>query len=161
MAVSQRAKDLAERLGKFNEEVISFVKECKDEDWRKTSWEDWPIGVVARHIGANHIDGATKMAGMIVKGVPSPEMTMEQINNMANEHARKHADCTKAEVLDVLRKTGDGLVQFVAGLDDASLDRTSYLPAMGAEVSTLQLIENVVLTGAGEHFDGIKKAVGA
>lgn len=161
MNVSQRAKDLAERLGKFNEEVIAFVKKCKDEDWRKTSWEDWPIGVVARHIGAGHIDGAAKMAGMIVKGVPFPEMTMEQINNMANEHARKHAACAKEEVLEVLQKTGDGLVQFVASLDDASLDRTSYLPAMGTEVSTLQLIENVVLTSAGEHFAGIKKAVGA
>ena len=159
--MSQRAKDLAEHLGKFNEEVIAFVKKCKDEDWRKTSREDWPVGVVARHIGANHIDGAAKMAGMIVKGVPFPEITMAQIDNMANEHARKHADCTKAEVLDILQKTGDGLVQFVASLDDASLDKTSYLPAMGTEVSTLQLIENVVLTSAGEHFAGIKKAVGA
>jgi len=159
--VSQRAKDLAERLGKFNEEVIAFVKKCTDEDWRKTSWEDWPVGVVARHIGAGHLGGTIQMAGMIVKGERFPEMSMEQINDMANEHARKHADCTKAEVLDVLRKTGDSLVQFVASLDDADLDRTSYLPAMGTEVSTRQLIENVVLTSAGEHFDGMKKAVGA
>ena len=159
--MSQRAKDLAERLGKFNEEVIAFVKKCTDEDWRKTSWEDWPVGVVARHIGAGHIDGATKMAGMIVKGERFPEMTMKQIDDMANEHARKHADCDKAEVLDILQKTGDSLVQFVASLNDADLDRTGYLPAMGSDVSTQQLIENVVLTSAGEHFAGIKKAVGA
>ncbi len=161
MAVSQRAKDLAERLGKFNDEVIAFVKKCNDEDWRKTSREDWPVGVVARHIGAAHIGGATRMAAMIVKGERFPEMTMEQIINMANEHARKHAECTKAEVLDILEKSGGALVQFVASLDDAGLDRTSYLPAMGTEMSTLQLIENVVLTVAGEHFAGIKKAVGA
>jgi len=161
MAVSQRAKDLAGRLGKFNEEVMAFVKKCTDEDWRKTSPEDWPVGVAARHIGAGHISGTMKMADMIVKGERFPEMTMEQINNMANEHARKHADCTKAEVLDILQKTGDSLVQFVANLDDAALDRTAYMPAMGTDVSTQQLIENVVLTSAAEHFAGIKKAVGA
>jgi hypothetical protein len=159
--MSQRAKDLAERLAKFNEEVIAFVKKCTDEDWRKTSREDWPVGVVARHIGAGHFSGTIRMAEMIVKGERFPEMTMEQIDQMANEHARKHAACTKAEVLDVLQKSGDALVQFVASLDDAGLDRTSYLPAMGTEASTLQLIENVVLTSAGEHFAGIKKAVGA
>lgn len=159
--MSQRAKDLAERLRKFNEEVIAFVKKCRDEDWRKTSREDWTVGVVARHIGASHIGGATRMAGMIVKGERFPEMTMEQITNMANEHARKHADCDKTEVLDILQKTGDALVQFVASLDDAGLDRTSYLPAMATELSTLQLIENIVLTTAGEHFAGIKKVVGA
>jgi hypothetical protein len=159
--VSQRAKDLAERLGKFNGEVIAFVDKCKDEDWRKTAPEDWPVGVVARHIGAGHISGTIQMAGMIVKGERFPEMTMEQINNMANEHARKHANCAKAEVLEILRKNGEALVQFVASLDDADLDRTSYLPAMGAEVSTMQLIENVVLTSAAEHFAGMKKAVGA
>ncbi len=158
--MSQRVKDLAGRLGKFNEEVIAFVNKCSDEDWRKTSWEDWPLGVVARHIGASHIGGAIQMAGMVVKGERFPEMTMEQIDNMANEHARKHADCTKAEVLNVLRKNGDALVQFVAGLDDAGLDRTAYLPALGTEVSTLQLIENVVFTSAAEHFAGIKKVVG-
>ena len=159
--MSQQAKELAERLGKFNEEVIAFVNKCTDEDWRKTSWEDWPVGVVARHIGAGHFSGATRMADMIVKGERFPEMTMEQINNMANEHAREHANCSKAEVLEILRKTGGALVQLVAGLDDAGLDRTSYLPAMGTEMSTRQLIEAVVLGSAGEHFAGIKKVVGA
>ena len=161
MAVGQRAKDLAGRLRKFNEEVIAFVKKCTDEDWRKTSLEDWPVGVVARHIGASHMSGTAKMADMIVKGERFPEMTMKQIDDMANEHARKHADCTKEEVLDILQKTGDDLVQFVANLDDAALDRTAYMPAMGTEASTRQLIENVVLTSAAEHFAGMKKAVGA
>lgn len=159
--MSQRAKDLAVRLGKFNEEVIAFVKGCSDEDWRKNTPDDWPVGVAARHIGAGHFSGATMMAEMIVKGKPFPDMTMEQINQMANEHARKHADCTKPEVLDVLQKSGAALVQFVAGLDDAGLDRTGFLPAMGAEMSTMQLLDAVILASAGEHFAGIRKAVGA
>jgi hypothetical protein len=159
--VSQRAKELAERLGKFNEEVIALVNKCTDEDWRKTSWEEWPVGVVARHIGAGHFSGATRMADMIVKGERFPEMTMEQINNMANEHARAHANCSKAEVLEILRKTCDELVQLVAGLDDAGLDSAGYLPSMGTEMTIRQLIEAVVLASAGEHFAGIKKVVGA
>lgn len=47
-----RSKDLADRIRRFNGEVIAFVEGCGDEDWRKTTAEDWSVGVVARHIGA-------------------------------------------------------------------------------------------------------------
>jgi hypothetical protein len=52
IAMGARSKDLADRIRRFNGEVIAFVEGCGDEDWRKTTAEDWSVGVVARHIGA-------------------------------------------------------------------------------------------------------------
>ncbi len=33
--MSQRAKELSERFMSFNTEVIAFVENCSDENWRK------------------------------------------------------------------------------------------------------------------------------
>ena len=156
-----RAKDLAERLRVFNDEVISFVENCTDEDWRKVcAWEEWTVGVTARHIGAGHFD-IIGLVKMIVDGEKLPELTGEQITEMANEHAREHADCTKAEVLEVLRKHGEAFAGFVAALNDTEFDRTGYLTMVGGEVSAQQIIENVILHSGGKHFANMKAATSA
>jgi hypothetical protein len=156
--MSERAKDLAERLKAFNDEVSAFVEGCDEQCWRKMSAEDWTVGVVARHIGAGHY-GAAALAKMIVDAVKLPELTMEQINEMANQHARENAGCTKAEVLGILKNEGAALVGFAASLGDAELDRTGYFAAIGSAMSTQQFIEGVVLMSGAEHFANMKAAV--
>jgi hypothetical protein len=156
--MSQRAKDLAERVRAFNNEVIAFVDKCTEQDWRKVcAWEQWAVGVAARHIGAGHYE-AIGLTRMIINGEKLPELTMDQITEMANQHAREHADCTKAEVLDILRKQGQSVVEFIAGLGDAELDRTGHLSAIGGEMTAQQFIEAVILQSGGEHFANIKAA---
>ena len=157
--MSERAKDLAKRLKAFNNEVISFVGNCTDEDWRKTCAEDWPVGVVARHIGAGHY-GAMGLAKMILSGEKLPAMTSEQITAMANQHARDHDGCTKAEVLKILEEGGKSAAEFAGSLEDVELDRTGHFGATVGKISTQQLIEMVILTSAGEHFANMKAAVG-
>jgi hypothetical protein len=157
--VKDRAKELADRLDKFNEELISFVEKCTEADWSKIGKEGWPLGVTARHIGASHYQGIAA-AKMIIEGAKLPEMTMEQITERANRHAREHAECTKSEVLDVLRRHGRTLVEFAEGLDDAKLDKSGYLPALGRALTVGRFLEDVILQGAKEHFESIRVAAG-
>jgi hypothetical protein len=157
--MSDRAKKLAERLKSFNEEVIAFVENCTEADLGKIGVEEWPVGVTARHIGANHYS-AIAAAKMIVNGQKFPEMTMEQITENANRHAREHAGCTKPEVLDILRDKGDKLIEFTGGLNDSELDKSAYLPALGGSTTVEKFLESVVLGGAHEHLKSIKAAVG-
>ena len=160
--MSERARNLAERLEAFNREVITFVGHLTEEQWRKVcAWEDWGVGVTARHIGAGHYEGTVWLTKLIIDGEKLPELTREQIDEMANQHAREHANCTKAEVLELFRKDGEMLVAFAAGLGDAELDRTGYLAAIGREVSAQQLLETVVLQSGGEHFANLKAAAAA
>ena len=157
--MSERAKKLAERLRAFTDDVIGFVEGCTDKNWRKVlATEEWTVGVTARHIGAGHFE-AVGLAKMIINGEKLPEFTMEQLVEMANEHARKHAGCTKEEVLGILRQTGAALADYVTGLSDAELDRTGHLTLAGGELTTKQLIEAVILKSGGEHLSNMKAAV--
>ena len=157
--MGEKGKELARRLGAFSQDVITFVEGCSENNWKKAcEQEEWPVGVTARHIGAGHFD-AVGLVRMIVKGEKLPEFTMDQLVEMANEHARQHAGCTREEVLGLLRRNGAALVDYVAGLSDAELDRTGHLALAGGKLSAQQLIEAVILKSGGEHFASMKAAV--
>ncbi len=154
--MSGRAKKLADRLSSFNEELILFVENCTEDDWGRVGAEEWPLGVTARHIGTHY--QALAAVNMILKGEKLPEMTMEQITENANRHAKEHSECTKSEVLDLLRTQGRKLVEFAGGLEDSELDKSGYLPAVGREMTVEQFIEMVILQGGKQHFESIKSA---
>ena len=154
--MSQRATELAERFSSFNNDMIAFVENCSEEDWKKVCpGEQWPVGVVARHVAAGHYR-AVGLAKMIVSGKELPELTDEAIDQSNAQHATKHADCSKEEVLDLLRKNGASLASFVTELEDADLDRTGDLAVVGGAISTQQFVENIILLSAGEHFKNMK-----
>jgi hypothetical protein len=158
--MSQRAKELAERVTEFNNQVIAFVENCSDENWEKVcSGEQWPIGVVARHIAASHYR-AFGLAKMIVDGKQLPELSQETIDQANAQHAQKHAGCTKDEVLGFLRANGSSITDYVTELDDAALDRTGHLSAAGGAISVQQFVENIIIHSAAEHLANMKAATG-
>ena len=154
--MSQRTKELVARLTGFNNEFIAFVDNCSDEEWRKVcSGEGWTVGVVAHHVAAGHF-GAIDFIRMIVAGEAMPEITMEAIDQMNAQHANEHANCTKEEVLGLLRENGSAFAGYLEELSEADLLRTGYLAAIGGDVSAQQLIEMVILQSGGEHLDSMK-----
>jgi hypothetical protein len=157
--MSQRAKDLSIRIESFRDEIIAFIDPLSDEQWTAVSqWEQWTVGVAARHLGAGHL-GFFKLLDMIVQGKELPQYTMDQINAMSNDDAREHADCTKAEALDALRRNGAEFSAYVASLSDEELDRKGSMPAFGGEASVEQILERVVFQSGGQHLDSMKAAV--
>jgi len=158
--MSQRTKELVARFTGFNNEFIAFVDNCSDEDWRKVcSGEGWTVGVVAHHVAAGHF-GVIDFVRMIVAGEAIPEITMEAIDQMNAQHAKEHTNCTREEVLGLLRKNGSAFAGYLEGLSEADLARTSYLVLIGGDVSAQQFIEMVILQSGGEHFDSMKAATG-
>ena len=158
--MGQRAKEISERIKSFSDNVMAFVENLSDDDWRKVcKSEEWPVGATAYHLGAGHF-AIFDMAGMIVRGEDLPPLTMDQINAMSDKQAREHADCTKAEAIEALRKNSVEMVAFVAGLTDDELDRKGSMPAFGGEATTEQLIQFVIFESATRHFDSMKTAVG-
>ena len=158
--MSQRTKELVARFTGFNNEFIAFVDNCSDEDWRKVcSGEGWTVGVVAHHVAAGHF-GAIDFVRMIVAGEAIPEITMEAIDQMNAQHAKEHTNCTREEVLALLRKNGSAFAGYLEGLSEADLGRTGYLAAIGGDVSAQQLIEMVILQSGGEHLDSMKAVTG-
>jgi hypothetical protein len=159
--MSQRAEEIAKRFDTLNKELVGFVAGCTADNWSKIcSGENWPVAVVARHIAAGHYR-ALELAKMIVEGRQLPELSQEIIDQSNARHAEKHAGCTKDEVLKFLRENGSALTEYVAGLDDADLDRTGHLAIAGGTISTQQVIDNIIILPATEHFANIKAAIGS
>ena len=158
--MSQRAKEISERIKVFSDEVIAFVENISENEWTKVcEWEQWPVGATAYHMGAGHF-AISDMASMIIRGEDLPPLTMDQVNAMSKKQTQDHVDCTKADALGALRKKSEGMVAFVAGLSDDELDRKGSMPAFGGEVTTEQLIRYVIFDSAMQHFDSMKAAVG-
>jgi uncharacterized damage-inducible protein DinB len=159
--MDQRVQQLREQLAAFNERVIRFVENCSDEAWMKRcDEEDWAVGVVARHIGAGHY-GIVDLARNIIAGQALPDLTSEQIVEMANAHAREHANCTREEVLAVLREQGAKALAFVAELKDGDLDRKGHMKVFGGEFTVQQLIERVIMRSAAGHLASMQAATQA
>ena len=93
-------------------------------------------------------------------GEAIPEITMEAIDQMNAQHAKEHANCTKEEVLALLRENGSAFAGYLEGLSEADLARTGYLVAIGGDVSAQQLIEMVILQSGEEHLNSMKAATG-
>ena len=158
--MSTRAENLAKRFMDFNNKLTAFVESCPEEDWtRVCPGENWPVGVVARHVAAGHYR-ALSLAIMIVEGKQLPELSHEAIDEANAQHAEKHAGCTRDEVLGLLRKNGSAISRYLAGLDDADLDRSGNLALAGGAVSTQQVIDNIIIQSASEHLASLKAATG-
>ena len=157
--MSQRAKALSDKFTGFNNELIAFVETCSDENWVTVCpGENWPVGVVARHIAAGHYN-AIGLAKMMVGGKPLPELTGETIDRGNAQHAQKHADCTKDEVLGLLRENGPAVANYIRGLDDADLDRTATLAAVGGTIGVQQFIEDIIIHSGTEHLGNMKSVI--
>ena len=157
--MSQRAKDLAERIKSFSENVIAFVEGLSDDDWTKVcDWEQWTVGVTARHLGVGHL-AIYDMAGMIIRGEELPQLNMDQVHEMSKNDAQEHADCTKSEALEYLHKNSAKLVEFVTALSDENLDCKGSMPAFGGEFTTEQFIDMIVFQNGIQHFNNMKSAI--
>ena len=154
--MSDRAQLLADTIQAFNDAVMAFVDRCPEEAWRKTCPnEDWQVGVVARHVADGHFQ-VTRLAQTLLQGAPLPELTMEQVIEQGNTHAREHADCTPEEVKKLLAENGAAAAAFVAGLSDDDLDRKGHLALVGGEVSVEQLLTFVIIHSGGEHLTSMQ-----
>jgi hypothetical protein len=157
--MSERAESLADLVQSFNDAVLAFVDRCPEEAWRKTcADEDWPVGVVARHLAAGHFQ-AIQLARIMLQGKPLPEMTMEQIIEEGNTHARQHADCTREEVQNLLKESGGAAVAFIADLNDDDLDRKEHLSLVGGKITVEQLLRTVIIQSGGEHLSSMQATI--
>ena len=153
------ANEIAGKIKSFSENVIAFVENLSDGEWTKVcDWEQWTVGVTARHLGAGHL-AIYNLAGMIIRGEELPQLSMDQVHEMSKKDAREHSDCTKAEALEYLRKNGPKMVEFVSNLSDKDLDRTGSMPAFGGEFTTEQFIDMIIFQNAFQHFDNMKSAI--
>ena len=159
--MSERARALAERFERANEELIGMVAGCDDAGWRSACPDTgWRVAIQADHLAVGET-WVADMVGKIARGEavqPLPIATIEQANE---QRAAQVANTTREEVIALLRQNGAAAAQIYRGLDDAQLGRTGQIVA---ELPSKTAEEWIEFLGIGElerHGGCIRQALGS
>ena len=157
--MDERAETLAARFEQVNQELIDVIEECSEEQWRSAcSGEGWSVGVTAHHVA---LDTAL-LAGMVrvmASGQSFPPLTGEGSDEANARHAQEHADCTKQETLDLLRREVPIAAGVLRGLSDEQLGRTAEVLAGAQHLSTEHVIQGFLIAHVSEHLGSIRAAL--
>jgi hypothetical protein len=156
-----KTEALATQIEGKAREAIATIQKLGDADWKKvTAAEKWTVGVTAHHLagGLEAVAGIVK--GLVASAPPRGNFTRAILDQMNAQHARDHADCTRAETLALFQKGAATASAVVRGLSDDQLAKTgtvfSDVPPMTAE----QLIMLGLVSHIDEHMGSIRKTVG-
>ena len=144
---------------KANEAAVTLEK-LSDSDWEKvTEAEKWTVGVTAHHL-AGGLEAVSGIITGIVAGKAPGNFTMGMLDQMNAQHAKEHANCTKAETAALLKKGAATAAAVVRGLSDEQLAKSGIVftgvPPMTAE----QLVQRGLIMHIDEHLGSIRKTVG-
>jgi hypothetical protein len=158
---SQRAKTLANQFDGLNREVMAFVETCPAALWQQPCHNDGrSVAVVAYHIASSH-DMIAKLVGLVAQAQPLPALTMDALHQANAQQAKQFANCTQAEVLDLLRTNGAEATTLVNELSDEQLDRSAYISLFAANMNTQQVIESVLIGHASGHLANLQATAAA
>jgi len=155
--MTERAATLAAEFEAINRDFIAEVARLTDEQWWKVApGDNWTVGVVAHHV----VDCYGLIVGwvrILSRGdvAPYDHHTMDATNA---EHARLHADCTRAETVERAASEVAEIARYVAGLTDDQLDTAGTFN--GNPRTAEQMIERVLIGHTREHLSRIRSALG-
>ena len=156
--MSERAETLAAKFEQVNQELIDLLEECSDEKWRSAcAGEGWSVGVTAHHV-AHDTPLTAEMVRAVASGESFPPVTAEGADKANAQHAQEHADCTKQETLDLLRREVPKAASLVRGMSDEQLGRTAeVLEGAGApHLSAEHVIQGFLIAHVSEHLGSIR-----
>jgi hypothetical protein len=158
--MSKRAEALADRIAQGHRELIGFVKPLSEADWLTyCPNEDRTVGVVVHHV-ASMLPPELDLVKTLASGRPITAVTPELVDQMNADHAEAHADCSREETLDLLRRNSALVVSGIRELSDAELDQAAPVSLHWDAPLTAQfLIEGHPLDHAYQHLASIRAAV--
>ena len=158
--MGERAQKLAEQFEQATAEFANEIDNTPDEKWQTAqSEEGWSVAATAQHVAGQFYPIENDYISAAAEGKPMPTYTWDDINGKNDNRAAQNTSASKAEVLELLRKDGARMADYIRGLTDEQLDRQVPLAlADGAMVTTQQLIEGGVLI---DHVRGHLKSIRA
>lgn len=155
--MSSKTEALAARFEQASNDFASTIQALSDADWQaKTADEGWTVAATAHH-AAGSTEPISMIAQAAATGSPMPPITADGLNKMNAEHAQQYANVSREDTLALLRKTTGPAASIVRGLSDDQLSGKATLP-MGMELTTEQIIENVLIGHLTGHSASIQAA---
>lgn len=150
------ANALADEFARTNAEFIATVERCSPEDWRALCPDEGrPVGVLAHHV-ASSCAGTARLAQAAAAGragsvpVAASATALDERNA---QHAARYAECSKEEVLGMLRANGAEAEGIVRAILDEHLGRTTPVGFLGdLPLSVRQIIEIILIGHPRSHL---------
>jgi hypothetical protein len=162
---ASRAGRLADQFEAAHERFIQVVESLTPDQWRmrgrntpgqRINDEDEarPLGVIAHHVAVNEkvIMGRIQA---VLRDAPVPPLDIKDMNA---KHANEYSDTTKAEVLSVLRNSGDQIARDLRTISDEMLDKAQELAS--GRMTVQQRIERVLIGHIQGHQGSIEATIG-
>jgi uncharacterized protein (TIGR03083 family) len=141
-------------------DALATLEKLSDADWKKvTAAEKWTVGVTAHHLAGGLEAVAGIVAGIVSGGPFRGNFTRAMLDAMNAQHAKEHADCTRAETLALFQKGAATASAVVRGLNDDQLVKSGTVFTEAPPMTAEQLIMLGLLGHVDEHMGSIRKTV--
>jgi hypothetical protein len=156
-----KSEALAQQFEAKAREAATILETISDADWRKvTAAERWTVGVTAHHL-AGAFEPVAGIVTALAAGQPLGTFTGAMLDSMNAQHARDHAECTKAETLALHRKGVATAAAVVRGLSDDQLARQGTVFTDAPPMTVEQMIAGALINHIDEHYGSIRRTIGA
>jgi hypothetical protein len=159
-----RSESLADQFEAALQNFTQVVDSLTSDQWRlrgrntpgmRINDEDEarPLGVIAHHVAVNLnvIMGRIQAA---INDQPTLPIDFKQTNAW---HANEYADTTRADVLTLLRTSGDQIAKDLRSITDEKLDMAKELPS--GRMTVQQRIERVLIGHIQGHQGSIEATI--
>jgi hypothetical protein len=155
-----KGEALAKQIEAKANEATAVIEKLTDADWKKvTEAEKWTVGVTVHHL-AGGLEAVAGIITGIVAGHAPGNFTMGMLDQMNAQHAKEHANCTKAETAALLKKGSATAAAVVRGLSDDQLAKSGIVFTEAPPMTAEHLVQRGLISHIDEHFGSIRKTVG-
>ena len=158
--VAPRSEALARRFEVKAQDALATLERLSDADWKKaTAAEKWSVGVTAHHL-ASALEPVARIVKAMAAGQSLDAFRLDTLDERNARHAKEHANCTKAETVELYRKGARSAAATIRALRDEDLARRGSLVPGAPPMTVEELISRALLGHIEDHVGSIRKTVG-
>jgi hypothetical protein len=164
--MNQQSHELTAAFLQAHHDLLAFVERCGAEHWQAICPDEGrSVGVLLHHVALGYAV-ETDLIRAVASGQPLPAIWSDwaEVDRFNAAHAERHHDCTKQETVALLQQHAATTLEYIEGLSEAELWRTTHVPiltpSVGEAVSARQLIEGLLPGHIQMHLASMKVATG-
>ena len=155
-----KGQALAQQFEAKAGEAVAVLEKLSDADWKKvTKAEGWTVGVTAHHL-ARAFEAVGGIVTAVASGQSRGNFSTKMLDEMNAQHAKEHANCTKAETIALHNQGVVAAAAVVRGLSDEQLAKSGTVFTDAPPMTAERLVTAGLLNHIDEHIGSIRKTVG-
>ena len=119
----------------------------------------WTVGVTAHHL-ARAFEAVGGIVTAVASGQSRGNFSTKMLDEMNAQHAKEHANCTKAETIALHNQGVVAAAAVVRGLSDEQLAKSGTVFTDAPPMTAERLVTAGLLNHIDEHIGSIRKTVG-